>query len=128
MIASRSMPTFAPKPPPTSGTITRIWSGAMPRAPHRMRRHSCAFCELCQTVSLPFSKVAAVARPSIGMQASRWLTMSCSTTTSQAPNGASSSDTALVTAMLLPAAGNSRDSSLVAGWAQPPQAAARSPR
>ena len=114
MIASRSMPTLAPKPPPTSGTITRIWSGVMPRAPHRIRRHSCAFCELCQTVSLPFSKVAAVARPSIGMQASRWLTMSCSTTTSQAPNGVSSVDTGLVTATLDPAAGNSRDSSLTA--------------
>ena len=55
-----------------------------------MSRHSWAFCELCQTVSLPPEKVAAVARPSIGRQATRWLTMSCSTTTSQASNGASS--------------------------------------
>ena len=53
MSASRSMPTLAPNPPPTSGTTTRIWSGAMPRAPQMIRRHSCAFWELCQTVSLP---------------------------------------------------------------------------
>ena len=114
MSASRSMPIFAPKPPPTSGTTTRIWSGVMPRTPHKMRRHTCAFCELCQTVSLPFSKVAAVARPSIGRQASRWLTMSCSTTTSQASNGVSSTDTGLVSATLVPAAGNSRLSFLTA--------------
>ena len=44
-----------------------------------------------------------MARPSIGMQASRWLTMSCSTTTSQASNGASSAVTALVAARALAA-------------------------
>ena len=110
MIASRSMPTLAPKPPPTSGTTTRICSGGRPRTPHRIIRHSWAFCELCQTVSLPFSKAAAVARPSSGMQASRWLTMACSTTTSQASNGASSAGACLVTGTLLPAAGNSSDS------------------
>ncbi len=109
-IASRSMPTLAPNPPPTSGTTTRIWSGAMPRAPHRIRRHSCAFWELCQTVSLPPAKAAAVARPSIGMQATRWLTMSCSTTTSQPLNGVSSVETSFAAGTLVPAAGNSSTS------------------
>ncbi len=55
VIVSRSMPILAPNPPPTSGTTTRIWSGAMPRAPARISRLTCAFCELTQTVSLPFS-------------------------------------------------------------------------
>ena len=55
VIVSRSMPILAPNPPPTSGTTTRICSGAMPRAPARMNRLTCAFCELAQTVSLPFS-------------------------------------------------------------------------
>ena len=108
VIVSRSIPILAPNPPPTSGTTTRIWSGAMPRAPARMNRLICAFCELAQTVSLPFSYEAAVARPSIGRQATRWLTMSCSTTTSHASNGVSSVDTGFCTAMLVPAAGNSR--------------------
>ena len=108
VIVSRSMPILAPNPPPTSGTTTRIWSGSMPRAPARMNRVTCAFCELAQTVSLPFSYSAAVARPSIGMQATRWLTKSCSTTTSQASNGASSVDAACETETLVPAAGNSR--------------------
>ena len=86
----------------------------MPSTPATMNRHSCAFCELCQTVSLPSAKLAAVARPSIGRQATRWLTMSCSTTTSHASNGASSVGTGWVAMMLVPAAGNSSVSSATA--------------
>ena len=76
-----------------------------------MNRLTCAFCELTQTVSLPFSKEAAAARPSIGRQATRWLTKSRSTTTSQASNGVSSADAACATQTLVSAAGNSRISS-----------------
>ena len=47
-IASRSMPTLAPNPPPTSGVMTRIVAGSMPSAPARMNRLICAFCVLTQ--------------------------------------------------------------------------------
>ena len=46
--ASRSAPTLAPNPPPTSGAITRMAPGSMPSAPARMKRVICAFCVLTQ--------------------------------------------------------------------------------
>ena len=81
-ICSLSTPILAPNPPPTSGATTRIASGGSPIAV-KISRASWAFCVDAQTVSLPSLKAAAVARPSIGRQATRWLTMSPSTTTSQ---------------------------------------------
>ena len=51
-IASRSMPTLAPNPPPTSGAITRIAAGSRPSAPARMNRVICAFCVLTQNGQL----------------------------------------------------------------------------
>ena len=72
-IASRSRPTLAPNPPPTSGVMTRIAAGSRPSAPARMNREICAFCVLTQTVSLPSAQRAATARPSSGTGASRWL-------------------------------------------------------
>lgn len=89
-IASRSMPIFAPNPPPTSGTITRIASDGMPRDSARVLRQRWAFWLLCHTVSLVPSKTAAVARPSMGTQATRWFTISRSTTTSASSKTVSS--------------------------------------
>ena len=37
-IASRSIPTLAPNPPPTSGATTRMASGSRPKAPAMMKR------------------------------------------------------------------------------------------
>ena len=81
-IDSRSMPILAPNPPPTSGATTRIASGGSPMAV-RISRAICAFWVDAQTVSLPSTHAAAVDRPSIGRQATRWLTTSPSTMTSQ---------------------------------------------
>jgi len=53
----------------------------------RIRRDICAFCVLAQTVSLPVFQDAATARPSIGRQATRWLTMSPLTTNVAAIEG-----------------------------------------
>jgi hypothetical protein len=54
VIVSRSMPILAPNPPPTghhhADLLRRHAQGA-----NRMNRLTCAFCELAQTVSLPFS-------------------------------------------------------------------------
>ncbi len=69
--ASRSTPTLAPNPPPTSGVITRIAPGSRPSCPARMKREICAFCVLTQKVSLPSAQRAAAARPSIGTGARR---------------------------------------------------------
>ena len=107
-IDSRSTPILAPNPPPTSGATTRIASGGSPMAV-RIRRAICAFCELAQTVSLPLMNAAAVDRPSIGRQATRWLTTLPSTMTSQP----SKMDSSLVSPRpwvhtFVPASGNSK--------------------
>ena len=80
-ICSRSTPIFAPNPPPTSGATTRIASGGSPMAV-KISRDSWAFWVDVQTVSFPSLNTAAVARPSIGRAATRWLTTSPSTMTS----------------------------------------------
>ena len=70
-----------------------------------MNRLICAFCVLTQTVSLPSTQLAAVARPSIGTGATRWFTISRSTTTSQPSNAKSPAGWA--TGTFEPASGNS---------------------
>ena len=114
MICSRSTPILAPKPPPTSGATTRIASGGSPMAV-RISRESWAFWVDVQTVSFPSFQTAAVARPSIGRQATRWLTTSPSTMTSH-PSKMESSPMgrAPVTHTLVPASGYSSDSSVSA--------------
>ena len=111
-ICSRSTPIFAPKPPPTSGATTRIASGGSPIAV-RISRESCAFWVDVQTVSFPSFQTAAVARPSIGSAATRWLTMSPSTMMSQ-PSKIESSLTSPppVTHTFVPASGFSSVSPL----------------
>ena len=106
-IASRSRPTLAPNPPPTSGATTRMAPGSSPSTPDRMNREICAFWVLTQAVSLPSSQVAAAARPSIGTGASRWFSMVCSTTTSQPSKALSSAGAPPLIATLVSAAGNS---------------------
>ncbi len=104
---SRSTPTLAPNPPPTSGVTTRIAPGSRPSTPARMNRLICAFCVLTHTVSLPSAQLAATARPSIGTGASRWLTMSWRTTTSQPSNALSSAAAPIATATFEPVPGKS---------------------
>src|SRR6185369_4633411 len=104
-IASRSIPTLAPKPPPTSGATTRMASGSRPKAPAMINRLIWAFWVLTHTVSLPPVHMAAAARPSMGTGATRWFTMSRETTTSQPSNAVSPAGWA--TATFDPASGNS---------------------
>ena len=111
MICSRSTPILAPNPPPTSGATTRIASGGSPMAV-KISRDSWAFWVDVQTVSFPFLNTAAVARPSMGRAATRWLTTSPSTMTSH-PSKIESSPMGRAprTTTLVPASGNSSDSS-----------------
>ena len=82
-------------------------SGSSPNAPASTKRPICAFWVLTQTVSLPSTQQAAVARPSMGTGASRWLTIARSTTTSQPSNAAPSAGLPFVTGTFDPASGNS---------------------
>jgi len=74
-----------------------------------MNREIWGFCVDAQTVSLPSLNTAAVDLPSIGKAATRWLTMSPSTTTSQ-PSKMLSSLTLPAPRVhtFVPASGNSR--------------------
>ncbi len=93
MIVSRSVAILAPKPPPTSGAMTRTAGASSPTAAASASRASCAFWVLAHSVSRPSAQRAAAARPSSGSGASRWLGNVRRTTTSQpsnAPGGAGS--------------------------------------
>ena len=64
-MASLSTATLAPKPPPTSGVITRIAVGSSPSAPARAPRASCAFWVLDQIVSRSPAQDAAPGRATL---------------------------------------------------------------
>ena len=81
---SGSAPILAPKPPPTSGVITRSCSASMPSQPATSLAGVLRVLVEHQRVSRPSSPhAAAAARVSSGAAASRWLTISRVTTTSQ---------------------------------------------
>ena len=116
MRMSSTLRPLAPKPPPTSGPTTRTSPGSMPRFMARPSRSWCGVCVESQAVSLPFSStLAADARGSSGLAASRWLTRVPSTTTSQ-PANSSSSDCSggRLMQVLVPTSGNSSVSSFTA--------------
>src|SRR5205823_5260877 len=78
--SSRYGPPFTPKPPPTSGAITRTRSGARPSSRATSSRIRWGTCVEDQMVSAPFSQRAATARGSSGTPASRvWRTSSATT-------------------------------------------------
>ena len=90
-MSSGAAPPFGPKPPPTSGTRTRICEASMPRAPASASRVPCGVCVVAHCVRRPSSPHSATAtRHSIGHEASRWLVNAVVTTTSQPSNSASS--------------------------------------
>ncbi len=67
-----------PKPPPTSGAMTRTLCSGMPSTKaHMSSRCTCGFCEVTHSVSSPVasSKRATQARGSMALATSRWLTM-----------------------------------------------------
>ena len=73
------MKIFEPKPPPTSGAITRnLCSGAMPTKADMTSRATCGFCVVFQSVkaSVPESYSPIAARGSIAFGTRRLLTMS----------------------------------------------------
>ena len=114
---SGSAPILAPKPPPTSGVITRSCSASMPSQPATSLRVSCAFCVEHQRVARPSSPhSAAAARVSSGDAASRWLTSSRVTTTSQPSKrfGSRSFSWSKPLEVLVPASGKSSTSSVAA--------------
>ena len=73
------MKILEPKPPPTSGAITRnLCSGAMPTKAAITSRATCGFCDVFQSVklSLPVSYSPIATRGSIALGTRRLLTMS----------------------------------------------------
>ena len=73
------MKIFEPKPPPTSGAITRsLCSGAMPTKAEITSRATCGFCDVFHSVrlSVPASYSASAARGSIAFGTRRLLMMS----------------------------------------------------
>ena len=86
------MKIFEPKPPPTSGAITRsLCSGVMPTKAEMTSRATCGFCDVFQSVrlSLPASYSASATRGSIAFGARRLLTMSSLVTCLAAAKAAS---------------------------------------
>ena len=76
------MPNFTPKPPPTSGAITRIWFCGILSASASPPRSTWGAWWVAHTVRPPLAKsgAAITARVSIGMPERRWLFMRCLTT------------------------------------------------
>ena len=73
------MKIFEPKPPPTSGAMTRsLCSGAMPTKAAITSRATCGFCDVFQSVKfcVPLSYSPMATRGSIALGTSRLLTMS----------------------------------------------------
>ncbi len=81
-IVSRSVAILAPKPPPTSGAMTRTEAASRPTASATASRACCAFWVLVHSVSRPSAQRAADALTSSGIGATRWFGNVCSTTTS----------------------------------------------
>ncbi len=106
---------FAPKAPPTSGAMTRIWDGSSPSTPASASRSPCGACVQSQAVSLPSSNVAAIERGSSGHGAIRWLRSVSETTTSQPSKRSSACAAGSVwAATFVPASGKSSVSSFSA--------------
>ena len=75
-ITSRSMPTLAPNPPPTSGVITRIAARVQAQHPGQDEPGDLRVLRAHPDGQLAVRPArAATARPSIGTGASRWLMM-----------------------------------------------------
>ena len=73
------MKIFEPKPPPTSGAMTRsLCSGAMPTKAAITSRATCGFCEVFHSVKfcVPLSYSPIATRGSIAFGTRRLLTMS----------------------------------------------------
>ena len=105
---SAVMPALPPKPPPTSGAITRIWRGFRPkmRAANMPNRWG-IWVETCTTSSWPSPSspgCTVMALPSIGTTAMRWFSKRPRTTTSAPASGSPSSRRPA--ARLLPMASN----------------------
>ena len=86
------MKILEPKPPPTSGAITRsLCSGAMPTKAEMTRRATCGFCVVFQRVrpSVPASYSPIAARGSIAFGTRRLLMKSSLVTWCAALNAAS---------------------------------------
>src|SRR6266568_8198677 len=85
------MGTLLPKPPPTSGEMTRILCSGSPATSAYTVRCACGAWVLHQMVSLPvtLSKSATAPQVSSGAGCTRGYSTSCSTTTSASANTAS---------------------------------------
>src|SRR5262245_60136982 len=107
---------LAPKPPPTSGAITRTCDGSRPSTPDRIIRSWCGVCVQSQAVSRPSSPTSAAAdRGSSGHGAILWLTSVPETTASQPSKSLSScSGEPERPATLVPTPGKSSTSSFAA--------------
>ena len=81
-----------PKPPPTSGAITRMRSSGMPRQIATCCFAPCGVCVELQSVSFcgPSSQCATTARPSIESGATRWFTRRSDTVPSASRKSCSS--------------------------------------
>ena len=114
--SSSALSIFAPKPPPTSGAITRICSGSSPSMPASTMRSWCGVWVESQAVSRPSGpSSAADERGSSGHGAMRWLSTVPDTTTSQPSNSCSSwSGEPVWAATFVPASGKSSTSSFAA--------------
>ncbi len=113
---SSALSIFAPKPPPTSGAITRTCAGSSPSVPASTMRSWCGVCVESQAVTRPSGPTSAAAeRGSSGHGAIRWLTSVPETTTSQPSNSFSScSGEPERQATFVPASGKSSTSSFAA--------------
>ncbi len=91
MRISSGLIIFAPKPPPTSGAITRTSAGSSPSIPASTIRSWCGVCVDSHAVRRPSSPTSAAAdRGSSGHGAIRWLSIVPETTASQPSNSFSS--------------------------------------
>ncbi len=127
---SSTLNVLAPKPPPTSGAITRIWSGSRPSVSASRIWSWCGVCVDSQAVSRPSGpSSAAHDRGSSGHGAMRWLSSVPETTTSQPSNSFSSwSGEPERAATFVPASGKSSVSSFAASSGLTTPAAGRSRR
>ncbi len=81
-VSSAQTCSLPPKPPPTSGAMTRTWSSGMPICTAKNSRSRCGTCVEDQTVRLPWRYSAMTPRGSIAAPEVRWLTIRRSMTTS----------------------------------------------
>jgi hypothetical protein len=84
IVSSAPKALFAPKPPPTSGAMTRNWPGSIPSVAARPKWSRCGTWVESHAVIRPSGPTSAAAeRTSSGQAARRWLTSVSRTTTSQ---------------------------------------------